>query len=929
MLKKYVFLLVLIILFSTSNLFSSDNYVIRFDHPNSQIIDEFNTTGYDVAAYKPCEYLDIVVTESEYQLLLSQGFDVRITQTEEQLITNLRGLTDLDGYIDYEEMLAELQQIELDNPDICKLYDIGDSKGKQYSDAGNSNYDNYNHEIWALKVSDNVESEEDEPSVYYLSEHHAREPISLEVNMAVLNHIIDNYGSDPEITDNVDNTQIWFVPLVNPNGHKIVTDEIYTMWRKNISDNNENGSINVTGYNPEDGVDPNRNYGWEWGGASTNWTSETYQGTSAFSEPETQAVQNLIDSHHFVAGISYHSYSELVLYPFGYEDGVMAPDQAALEELAIDMAATIPGQNGGFYTPEAAWELYPCTGTTDDYTYGTHGVFSYTIELATEFIPPAGQVEGICDNNIEAAMILLNRLNSSTLKGHITDSVSGDPVEAMVFVEGIDDSGVYREPYMSSEEFGSYYRFLTNGNYTVTISAYGYDSQTFENIVINDDVTLLDVALVSSNETIELTGVVTDGDTGEPIANAIVAIQDFGISSIITNEYGEYTIEDLYEYNYTFAVYSSVHAGLQEQHYVALTNNQINFELFSVPSGTFEDGEYASSWVLSGNNNWVIDDVTVYSGDYSAKSGMIYNDQTTSMSISLYVQEDNEISFYQKVSSEVNYDYLCFYIDNELQDSWSGNGNWEFETFSVDSGFHTFEWEYYKDGGVASYQDCGWIDNITFPTSSFIVTPTILEFLDQSSLDGLVFSVINNTNVEITINNLEDAGGNGFSWFINDFTLSLPYTMQAGEQLDFVVVIDLPVENLRRDIVSDMLDINTSEGDFQIEIIFDTDLYTSSGIEIPAITKFNGNYPNPFNPITTFSYSLANESKVDLKIFNIKGQKIKTLVHDRQIAGLHQITWDGTDDNGKHVSTGIYFSHCGINSGDSDYTSVKKVILLK
>ncbi|MBT4332925.1 MAG: T9SS type A sorting domain-containing protein [Candidatus Cloacimonetes bacterium] len=929
MFKKYLFLVILIISFAFTNLLASNNYVIRFDNPNSQIIDTFNALQYDVAAFKPGEFLDIVVTPDEHQQLLDIGYDARITQTEEQLVNNLNDPTDLNGYIDYEEMLDVLQQIEIDNPDICKLYDIGDSRGKQYSDAGNSNYDNYYHEVWALKVSDNVEVEEDEPSIYYLSEHHAREPISLEVNMAVLNHIIDNYDVDPEITENVNNTQIWFVPLVNPDGHKIVTDEIYTMWRKNICDNNENGSINVTGYYAEDGVDPNRNYGWEWGGASNDWTSETYQGLSAFSEPETQAVQNLIDSHHFVAGISYHSYSELVLYPYGYSDGVIAPDQAALEELAIDMAVTIPGQSGGNYTPMPGWDLYPCTGTTDDYTYGTHGVFSFTIELAEEFIPPAGQVEGICDDNIEAAMILLNRLNSSTLRGHITDADTGDPIEAMIFVEGIDDSGVYREPYMSSEEFGSYYRFFTDGTYDVTFSAYGYDSQTFENVIIDDDVTILDIALVLSSNTIDLSGVITDGDTGEPISNATIAIQEFGIPSVTTNEYGEYLIEDLFEYDYTFAVYSPFHAGLLEQHNVNVTNNEIDFELFAVPSGTFEDGVYASSWMFEGNNNWVIDDVTVFSGNYSARSGTIYDDETSSLLISLFVSADSEISFYQKVSSEANYDYLRFYIDNVLQESWSGNGSWTFELFDVVSGFHIFEWEYYKDGGVSSYQDCGWIDSITFPSSSFIVTPTVLEFLDESTLDGLEFSVINNTNDDIIINDLEDTGGDEFNWFINDFNLSLPYTMSAGEQLDFLVMIALPVDNLARDIVSDVLDINTSAGDFQVEIFFDNNLYSSSGIEIPAVTKFNGNYPNPFNPVTTFSYSLANESKVDLTIFNIKGQKVKTLIDEKQVAGVHQVIWDGTDENGKYISTGIYFSHCSINSGDGDYTSVKKIILLK
>ena len=822
--NNILFLLILIIIISASNLLATHNYVIRFNHPSSQIIDTFTMEHYDIAAYKPGEFLDIVVTEVEYQELLAKGYDVVITQTEKQLVENLRGHTDLDGYIDYEETLAELQQIELDNPGICKLYDIGESRGKQYSDAGNSNYDDYYHEIWAMKVSDNVVTEEDEPSIYYLSAHHAREPISLEVNMAILNHIVDNYGSDPDITANVDNTQIWFVPLVNPNGHKIVTDEIYTMWRKNICDNNENGSINV-GYSAPDGVDPNRNYGWEWGGAGTDWTSETYQGTSAFSEPETQAIEALIENHHFVAGISYHSYSELVLYPYGYANGVVAPDQAALEELAVDMAVTIPAQNGGNYTPLPGWDLYPCTGTTDDYSYGTHGIFSFTIELATEFIPPAGQIAGICEDNIEAAMILLDRVNGSILTGHITDADTDDPIGAIIFIDGIDDTGVYREPYMSNEEFGSYYRLLTNDSYDVTISAYGYDSQTFENVLINNDVTTLDVELIPSNSTIDLSGVVIDGDSGEPVANATVAIQDFGISPVITNESGEYTIEDLYEYNYTIAIYNLNYAGILEQYLVTAANSVIDFELYAIPDGTFENGEYESSWNLSGNNNWVIDNATVYSGNYSAKSGTIYDDQTSSLSISLCVQDDGEISFYQKVSSEADYDYLRFYIDNTLQDNWSGNGNWEFEAFNVGSGFHTFKWEYYKDGGVSSYQDCGWIDDITFPSTSVHASP---------------------------------------------------------------------IEN-----------------------------------GVLGIVKFNGNYPNPFNPTTTFSYSLAIEAKVELTIFNIKGQKIKTLVSENQTAGIHQVMWNGTDDHNKKVSTGIYFSQFDSNYDEGDYTSVKKIILLK
>ena len=167
--KSNLCLLILILLFASVSILVADgNFVIRFNNLDLQILKTFNYTNYDVAAYKPGEFLDIVVSEVEYQEILSLGYDVIITQTEEQVKSNLRGLTDLDGYIDYEEMLAELQQIELDNPDICKLYDIGDSHGKLYSDGGNSNYDDYYHEVWAMKVSDNVETEEDEPSIYYL-----------------------------------------------------------------------------------------------------------------------------------------------------------------------------------------------------------------------------------------------------------------------------------------------------------------------------------------------------------------------------------------------------------------------------------------------------------------------------------------------------------------------------------------------------------------------------------------------------------------------------------------------------------------------------------------------------------------------------------------------------------------------------------------
>nr|HPR18239.1 M14 family zinc carboxypeptidase [Candidatus Cloacimonadota bacterium] len=554
--KKILFVL---IVFGFA-LLSAESFVVRLENPQRAQVIDFIRDGYDVAAYKPDAYLDLVVDQSRYENLLALGHELQITQTEKQLRSNLGKDEDLDGYRYYDEMLADLQLFEALYPSICHLYDIGDSRGKEYSTAGNAAYDQYDHEIWAMKVSDNVNEEEDEPGIYYMGEHHAREPISLEMSMTILEYLLTNYGVDPAVTDYVDHTQIWFIPLVNPNGHKVVVDEMNVWWRKNICDNNVNGNLD-TGNNGVDGVDPNRNYGWEWGGASNNWSSETFQGTEAFSEPETQAVRDLLSEHHFIAGISYHTYGEEILYPYGYAEGIAAPDDLALADLAEAMASSIPGLNGGYYTPEPSWVLYPTTGGTDDYAYGEYGIFAYTIEMATSFIPSAAQVPVICNDNLTAALLLLDRINHASLQGHITDFATGEPLEAEIFIEGIDDNGEFRNPYMSNGEYGAYYRLLTEGVYNVTFSAYGYEDVTVENVVISDDAsTILDVAMTPANPDVTVSGTITDAVTGLPLAGAIVELPDYNLIAV-ADDNGDYEISDLYAFTYEFVAHISDYAS--------------------------------------------------------------------------------------------------------------------------------------------------------------------------------------------------------------------------------------------------------------------------------------------------------------------------------------------------------------------------------
>ncbi|MCD4698187.1 MAG: carboxypeptidase regulatory-like domain-containing protein, partial [Bacteroidales bacterium] len=737
---------------------AQEKFIIRVEKPSKSDFKEFYTNNYDIASYSPGLYIDLVVNKEQSDNLLQLGYNFSVIQTEQQIKENFVVGKSLNGYRTHDELLTELQQIEADNPGICKLYDIGDSRGKEYLNGGNSNYVNYNHEIWALKLSDNVNIEEDEPYVYYMGEHHAREPISLEVSMYILNYLVTNYGTDPDVTDWVNNTQIWFMPLVNPNGHKIVTDEDDLWWRKNIRDNNENGQLDF-GSTP-DGVDPNRNYGWHWGGTGSSGDpySDTYRGPSAFSEPCIQAMKNMIDTYHFVTGITYHSYSELVLFPYGYDNGVTAPDHDALEELAVEMAVTIPAAGGGHYTPQESWQLYPASGTTDDYSYGERGIFSFTVELGTEFIPPASQIDGICQDNLQAALILLDRVNHSTLTGIIRDASTNQPVVAEVYIDGIDNTGEFREPYESDTDFGRYYRLLMDGNYSVTYSAYGYIPQTFNSVSINSSgQTILDVYLAQA-QTVTVTGTVTDFDTGLPIENATIEVLDTPLPPVTTNQDGEYTIENIMEGTYSFRVYAADYATIMQELSVSVSSTVFDFQLQESFAWSFESGSFEPEWSFGGNAPWFITTENPYDGAYCTKSGAIGNYQSSEMEITLELTSGGDISFARKVSSEADYDYLEFYIDDIKQGEWAGEVAWAEVTYPVTAGEHTFKWVYDKDQSVSNGSDCGWIDYIIFPPFAgppdIDVNPLSFEVtlnVDESSVELLELSNLGEQDLNYNI----------------------------------------------------------------------------------------------------------------------------------------------------------------------------------
>ncbi len=275
-------------------------------------------------------------------------------------------------YRNYTEIRTILLQTVADYPDIAVLYDIGDSWEKT---AGVADRD-----ILAIKISDNVEVDEDEPEFLLLALHHAREWPTSETAVKVIQNLTEGYGSDDRISWLIDNREIWIVPVVNPDGldYALTEDD---MWRKNRRDNLD-GNF---------GVDLNRNYNGSengdplgaWGGAgtSTYTSSDIYCGESAFSEPETQAVRDLARAHDFQIAFDFHTYDDSVMWPWGYTTNLTVDD-----EYFVDIGQQLAALNG--YDAAQSVALYPTTGDSLDWLYGSLNIFPFLFEMgATSFHP--------------------------------------------------------------------------------------------------------------------------------------------------------------------------------------------------------------------------------------------------------------------------------------------------------------------------------------------------------------------------------------------------------------------------------------------------------------------------------------------------------------------------------------------------------------
>ena len=225
---------------------------------------------------------------------------------------------------------------------------------------------------------------------------HAREWIAAAVTTCVADRLVRDYDRDPKIRDFVDHTDLWVVPVVNPDGYQYTwsTDRY---WRKNRRDRH--------------GVDLNRNFGVAWGGdgSSARKSSEVYRGERPFSEPESTALRDLALREHVALHVDFHAYGQLVLYPWGYT-ATPSKDAARFAAIGDRVASALFAPHETRYRLMRAVELYPAAGTMTDWMYGEAGAMSYTIELrprgGSGFVLPPEQIRPTCDEGLAAVLAL-------------------------------------------------------------------------------------------------------------------------------------------------------------------------------------------------------------------------------------------------------------------------------------------------------------------------------------------------------------------------------------------------------------------------------------------------------------------------------------------------------------------------------------------
>lgn len=356
----------------------------------------------------------------------------------------------MGGYLTYSQMLQELDDMKSLYPNLIS------------SRANISTFTTQEgRTIQYLKISDNADSDESssESQILYTAIHHAREPLSLQQTIFYMWYLLENYNTNDKIKKIIDNTELFFVPCINPDGYiynETTNPNGGGLWRKNRRDNGD-GTF---------GVDCNRNYSyvlangtetWNTAGTSPNTNGDTYAGPSPFSEPENQAIRWLVENNNFKISVNGHSFGKLLLFPFAYTDNTFTPDHETFDAISEYMV------NENNYDNIITSDFTTAAGGSDDFMYdmlttvnggNREKVFAMTPEIGDSFWPAQSTIIEHCKN-----MLALN-ISAAEASGNLAKAKDKNPE---IFIS---TSNYNPEIEYEIERIG----LIGSGNFTVSIN---------------------------------------------------------------------------------------------------------------------------------------------------------------------------------------------------------------------------------------------------------------------------------------------------------------------------------------------------------------------------------------------------------------------------------------------------------------------------
>ena len=392
--KKYLILFLLASILSAKEVYKQ----IRIYYQNQDQLFQLLQLGIDIdhSHGEKNEWIEFAIAESKLSTLNSNFFDYEIIHQnlEEFYLSRLEHdfesrdfeLGSMGGYYTFDEIEEQLDKLHENFPNlITEKLSLGQTlEGR---------------DVWMVKISDNPNVDEDEPEMLYTGLHHAREPMSYMNLFYFMNWLTENYGIDPEATALVDNRELYFLPAINPDGlvyNQQIAPNGGGMQRKNMKE---------SCLSSPDGIDLNRNYSFMWGyddsGSSSDGCSETYRGAMPFSELETQIVKEFVESHDFPIALNYHSYSNLLIYPYGYDPSIPVPQNDL--DIFLEYGEIMTQYNNYLLGTGIETVGYTVNGEACDWMYGEHGIFAYTPEIGNfddGFWPATNRIIPLAEENL-------------------------------------------------------------------------------------------------------------------------------------------------------------------------------------------------------------------------------------------------------------------------------------------------------------------------------------------------------------------------------------------------------------------------------------------------------------------------------------------------------------------------------------------------